>query len=99
MPPYQKNIPFQPPFEIELPLQHCPCFVSWKRFQLQQIFVSIHSKSGIPWILESADNVAFSEERLSENEKTISLSTLRLSMLNKGQQVLKGLAQKPNISD
>ena len=41
----------------------------------------IHSKSGIPWILESADNFEFSAERLSQNAITISLSTLQLSIL------------------
>ena len=34
-----------------------------------------HSKSWIPWIPESSDNLEFSADRLSENAKTISLST------------------------
>ena len=32
---------------------------------------TIHSKSWIRWSLESADNLEFSAERLSENAKTI----------------------------
>ena len=45
----------------------------------------------------------FSAERLSENAKTISLSpwkqTILQSVTNKGQEVLKSLSKKPQISD
>ena len=33
--------------------------------------ITIHSKSWIRWILESADKLEFSAERLSENAKNI----------------------------
>ena len=36
---------------------------------------SIHSKSWIRWIPESADNLEFSAERLSENAKNINTAT------------------------
>ena len=65
--------------------------------------IIIHSKSWIPWIPESADNFEFSAEGLSENAKTISQSTRKLTILqcvtNKGQEVLKSPAEKPQISD
>ena len=45
----------------------------------------------------------FSAERLSENAKTISLSTQEQKILkfvtNKSQEVLKSFAEKPQISD
>ena len=65
--------------------------------------IAIHSKSWIPWIPESADNIEFSAEGLSENAKTISQSNRKLTILqcatNKGQEVLKSSAEKPQISD
>ena len=45
--------------------------VSTKYFTL----VLIHSKNWIRWIPESADNLEFSAERLSENAKNINSAT------------------------
>ena len=59
----------------------------------------IHSKS---WSTNSADNFEFSAERLSENTKTISLGTQKLTLVqcvaNKDQEALKSIAEKPQIS-
>ena len=68
-----------------------------------KIHSKIHSKSWSSWSLNSADNFEFSAERLSENAKTISLSTQEQKILkfvtNKSQEVLKSFAEKPQISD
>ena len=63
----------------------------------------IHSKSWCRWCPDCTDNLELSEEGLSENAKTISLSPWKLTILqcvtNKGQEVLKSLAENPKISD
>ena len=63
------------------------------------IVCCIHSKS---WSTNSADNFEFSAERLSENTKTISLGTQKLTLVqcvaNKDQEALKSIAEKPQIS-
>ena len=70
-------------------------FDNWNRI--------IYYKSGSPGSPDSADNFEFSAEGLSENAKTISLSPWKLTILqcvtNKGQEVLKSLAEKHKISD
>ena len=50
----------------------------------------IHSKSWSSWSTNSADNLEFSAERLSENAKTINLSTQE-------QQVLKFVTNKSQV--
>ena len=63
------------------------------------IVCCIHSKS---WSTNSADNFEFSAGRLSENTKTISLGTQKLTLVqcvtNKDQEALKSIAEKPQIS-
>ena len=51
--------------------------------------VHIHPKRWILWIPESADNLEFSAERLSENTKTISLSSQEQKILNLSQIKVK----------
>ena len=75
----------------------CGSLVQWSRSG------AILSKSWSSWSTNSAVNLEFSAERLTESAKTISLSSWKLPILQcvqvQVQEALKSLAEKPKISD
>ena len=92
-------------FMLGWPKQFISLFVGSSKYGRLLIPKSqiIHSKSWSSWSTNSADNFEFPAEKLSENAKTISLSTQEQKILklvkNKSQEVLKSFAKKPQIYD
>ena len=87
------------PFEVQLKAQAWVPTSASEFKKKKSMCAPIHPKSESLWSPDSADNMWFSAERLSENAKTISLSSWKLTILqcvtNKGQELLKSLAKSP----